>query len=178
MGNRLRGFTLIELMVVVGILGLLAAIALPSLGRTVRRSKTSEATVNLRRIYDGAVTSYLDESVRRDGVTTKPSFPGTAPATPGANACCDANSIGRCPGDSGAWGHETWHRLGFSVNDPHYYWYEFASDGEGLRARFTARANGNLDCDDQYSTFERLGIVDLQGGIMGGAGLYRHRALE
>lgn len=169
---------MIELMVVVGILGVLATIALPSLARAVRRSKTSEATVNLRRIFDGAVTSYQDDPVRRDGVALKPSFPGPAPATPAVNACCQANSVGRCPSNSQAWSHETWHRLGFSVDDPHYYWYEFASNGEGIRAQFTARALGNLDCDNLYATYERLGTVDLHGGVTGGAGLYRTRSLE
>lgn len=172
------GFTLIELMVVVGILGILATVALPALTRAVRRSKTSEATVNLRRIFDGAVTSFQDDQVNRAGAAGLPSFPSSADPTPAVNACCVANDVGRCPVGAAVWRQETWHRLGFSVSDPHYYWYEFESQGSGLKALFTARASGNLDCDDIYSTFERLGYVDLHGGVSGGAGLYRHRSLE
>ena len=79
------GFTLIELMVVVVIVGLLAAVAIPAFNRAVRRSKTSEAVVNLRRMFDGAVTSYQADGVTRDGIPEPPRFPDSAGPSPAEN---------------------------------------------------------------------------------------------
>lgn len=174
-----RGFTLIELMIVVAIIGLLAAVAIPAFEKSVRRSKTSEATINLRRIYDGAVTSYQSQQVDRGGLGLAARFPDAVAPTPGENACCEANDRGQCVGSAAAFVRPTWQQLQFSLDDPHYYWYVFDSEGEGAGAQFTARASGNLNCDNVYSTFERIGFVDLlSGNIQGGAGVFVRHPLE
>jgi type IV pilus assembly protein PilA len=55
-----RGFTLIELMIVVAIIGILAAIAIPNFIRFQARSKQSEAKANLKSLFT-AERSYYQE---------------------------------------------------------------------------------------------------------------------
>jgi type IV pilus assembly protein PilA len=55
-----KGFTLIELMIVVAIIGILAAIAIPNFLKFQAKSKQSEAKTNLKAVYT-AQTSYFGE---------------------------------------------------------------------------------------------------------------------
>jgi type IV pilus assembly protein PilA len=56
-----KGFTLIELMIVVAIIGILAAIAIPNFLKFQAKAKQSEAKTNLKAIYT-AETGYYGEN--------------------------------------------------------------------------------------------------------------------
>jgi type IV pilus assembly protein PilA len=63
-----KGFTLIELMIVVAIIGILAAIAIPNFLKFQAKSKQSEAKSNLGAIFTGEISYFGEQNAYGDFV--------------------------------------------------------------------------------------------------------------
>jgi prepilin-type N-terminal cleavage/methylation domain-containing protein len=78
--NRKSGFTLVEIMIVVAIIGLLAAIAIPNFVRARSTSQANSCINNMRQI-DGAVQQYALEQNKKTGDAAPGWAKGVAPVT-------------------------------------------------------------------------------------------------
>jgi prepilin-type N-terminal cleavage/methylation domain-containing protein len=163
--RRQSGFTLVELMIVVAIIGILAAVAIPAFSKYVKRSRTAEAVGHLNKMWAGSVTYYETDHMDAAGNPIAKQFPATAPDELGTE--CGCQTVGKCPGGSAIWQNVSWVGLQFSLPDPHLYMPHYASAGTASAATFTASATGDLDCNTKKSTFTRGGLVDANGDVTG-----------
>jgi hypothetical protein len=131
-------------------------------------AKAEEAIVNTRLIYYSSVEYY-----NNSGGNHHQLFPASFHRTPEQVPCGEPD----VPSVSD-WSSPTWQALSFTVDEPHYYSYQYDSAGVGWGASFTVSAFGNLDCDEVYSTFVRIGVMTPGGDNSGGASYYHFHDLE
>jgi type IV pilus assembly protein PilA len=174
--RKVRGFTLIELMIVVAILGILAAVAIPSFIKYLRRSKTSEALMNLRKMYDGAVAYYVGEHADANMQIQTRQFPISAPTTPALMTITGLAGT-KYQSQPSEWKQGGWIALDFMVSDPQYFSYTFSSGGLFTDAWAQMIANGDLNGNQIYSLFRR-DCYGTHDGVQGGSGLYSINEVE
>ena len=167
--KRSSGFTLVELMIVVAIIGILAAVAIPAFSKYIKRSKTAEAAGHLNKMWAGSVTYFETDHTDANGNAVARSFPASSNAAIGGGTECGCQSTGKCPGGKSEWTAtgEPWVALSFSIPDPFLYRPKYTSTGSLNASTFSAEAIGDIDCNSKVSNFKRLGAIDTNGDVTG-----------
>ena len=154
-----KGFTLIELMIVVAIIAILAVVAVPQFTKYMRAAKAAEATELLDLIKKGSATYYTTPRTNPDGTHIDCRFPVTTVITPiGAASCCngasgsDTDGDDRCDANAADWDNRTWSALKFAITDQHDFVYPYVANTASLGAALST-AHADLDCDGILSTF-------------------------
>lgn len=169
--RKSRGFTLVELMIVVFIIGALAAIAIPAFTRYIKKSRSAEAVGHLNKLWAGSVTYYMSDFTSitsGQAVALAKQFPGPAGNWENAQHCCLLTGS-KCPGNATVWGSDpVWLALKFGIADPHTYMPGYSGAGTGSDAKFTAIAQGSAGADcSKWATFRRDGFVTSAGDVAG-----------
>jgi type IV pilus assembly protein PilA len=148
--NRKGGFTLIELMIVVAIIGILAAIAIPNFLRFQLKAKSSEGKTNLAAIRTAEESYYSEFGLYVSA--------DASPTTIGNNLkVAFVNQNGLNAG---------FDRLGWSPEG--YVFFNYVVEINGASSQFTASAGADIDADGSGQTWGyKKGAV--AGGTHGGA---------
>jgi type IV pilus assembly protein PilA len=177
-------------MIVVAILGILAAVAVPAFLGYMRRSKTAEVTINLNNMFKLGAAYYDSPRVER----------GVAIGAVGSTYCIVPTSLVREPADPNATKQRfdetvdpAFIALGFTISDLVYYSYGLISQSLGVSpncllstenppaagyAVYTFYSNGDIDDDGIEATFEVAVAIDQNQQLQRAVGFYINNETE
>jgi hypothetical protein len=144
----MRPLAPVEAALAFALAGSVLAVTVPVFIRNLNASRMTEALEGLERISGRA-------NALADAAPQDKAYPASCPLTPAsvprAVLVTDPPSI---------WNQPTWRLLGFSIETPHAYSFQFDSANGPATSRFTVEAHGDLDGDGVVSTFRTGGSVE------------------
>ena len=179
-----RGFTLVELMIVVAIIGVLAALAVYGVRRYLTAAKAAEAKQSVGEIARSAHAAFERELMPSQAVAegnlsdqVSHELCGSASPVPAAIPAARRYQPDTAVGADFQTGDEKagWMCLRFSISQPVYYQFHYTKDGAPVAAGaplacasdcYEAGAMGDLNGNGIPSRFARTGQVNSTTGSL------------
>ncbi len=183
--NR-HGFTLVELMSTVAIVGILAAVAIPSFVNNIRESKVSEVPINLGRCYRGVIDYFNSPHADGNGNTVSMALPrrmrrplcpnprgrgnGRLRQLNGGSSRINQRLYNRRVG-------EVFKEIGFIITDSCYACYSYTTNYRARRGIrdgnwFRCIAYTDVDDDNLLSIWHKTGTYRSGPGSFQGGAVY------